>query len=257
MFTNTTKYYGLPQYVETDQPTMLGDFNGAMDKIDSVLHTNSSSISANQGALVTAEQNLADAKEAQENLETEVQEVKTETEKTQTDVTAMGVMVEQANDSAQATRNAAQAANNTMSELQTDLATQTTQINTLTTAYTDLEERVNNLTKEVVVGEKGIMVSGTTIGGSVTWSSNGTLSIQDFTDVKDKTLTPLKGYAFFQSGSATLTFTSTTTGTWSFGNSSVTINGNNITYNASVGWNSTGNANSSNELTLRIIVVFG
>ena len=38
--TNKTPYYELPQFVGTDIPTWLGDFNGAMSDIDTALKTN-------------------------------------------------------------------------------------------------------------------------------------------------------------------------------------------------------------------------
>ena len=37
--TNKTPNYGLPQYIDTDKPTFLGDFNDAMGIIDlSLIH---------------------------------------------------------------------------------------------------------------------------------------------------------------------------------------------------------------------------
>lgn len=38
--TNKTPYYELPQYISTDIPTYLGDFNGAMSIIDTALKSN-------------------------------------------------------------------------------------------------------------------------------------------------------------------------------------------------------------------------
>ena len=36
-YTNKTTHYELPQYVGNDKPTYLGDFNGAMEKIDTAI----------------------------------------------------------------------------------------------------------------------------------------------------------------------------------------------------------------------------
>ena len=44
--TNKTTYYELPQFVGTDKPTWLGDFNEAMADIDASMHENASDISS-------------------------------------------------------------------------------------------------------------------------------------------------------------------------------------------------------------------
>lgn len=44
--TNKTTNYELPQFVGTDKPTWLGDFNEAMADIDSAMHENATDISA-------------------------------------------------------------------------------------------------------------------------------------------------------------------------------------------------------------------
>lgn len=38
--TNKTPNYGLPQYIDTDKPTYLGDFNDAMGIIDKGMNDN-------------------------------------------------------------------------------------------------------------------------------------------------------------------------------------------------------------------------
>lgn len=43
--TNHTTNYNLSQYVGTDKPTYLGDYNSDMGKIDTAIHTNASAIS--------------------------------------------------------------------------------------------------------------------------------------------------------------------------------------------------------------------
>lgn len=49
--TNKTTYYELPQYVQSDKPSYLGDFNGAMNTIDSAIHTNAVNIGINGTAI--------------------------------------------------------------------------------------------------------------------------------------------------------------------------------------------------------------
>nr|DAF93353.1 MAG TPA: hypothetical protein [Podoviridae sp. ctnuR9] len=51
--TNETTYYKLPQFTDTDQPTWLGDFNGAMGKIDSALNA----VGANASTALSAANN--------------------------------------------------------------------------------------------------------------------------------------------------------------------------------------------------------
>ena len=56
--TNSTSHYSLPQFVGTDIPTWLGDFNSAMTAIDSGINAAATSAS---GAATTAEQASTDA----------------------------------------------------------------------------------------------------------------------------------------------------------------------------------------------------
>ena len=49
--TNKTTYYKLPQYVQSDKPSYLGDFNGAMNTIDGAIHTNAVNIGINGTAI--------------------------------------------------------------------------------------------------------------------------------------------------------------------------------------------------------------
>lgn len=51
--TNHTKNYGLSQFVGTDRPTWLGDYNGDMTKIDAQLKRNADGIASAAGGLKT------------------------------------------------------------------------------------------------------------------------------------------------------------------------------------------------------------
>lgn len=51
--TNHTKNYGLSQFVGTDRPTWLGDYNGDMTKIDAQLKQNANDIASAAGGLKT------------------------------------------------------------------------------------------------------------------------------------------------------------------------------------------------------------
>ena len=52
--TNETANYDLPQFVGTDKPTWLGDFNEAMADIDAGMHENASDIASMQTDVATA-----------------------------------------------------------------------------------------------------------------------------------------------------------------------------------------------------------
>lgn len=56
--TNRTENYDLPQFIGSDKPTWLGDFNTAMSTIDSAIGTNASSIST-LGTRVTNAEGIA------------------------------------------------------------------------------------------------------------------------------------------------------------------------------------------------------
>ena len=52
--TNKTANYGLPQFVGTDKPTWLGDFNEAMSVIDAGMHKNATDIATMQSDVASA-----------------------------------------------------------------------------------------------------------------------------------------------------------------------------------------------------------
>lgn len=56
--TNETTNYDLPQFIGTDKPTWLGDFNTAMSTIDTAIGTNASDISS-LGSRVTSAESVA------------------------------------------------------------------------------------------------------------------------------------------------------------------------------------------------------
>lgn len=60
-YTNKTANYELPQYVPTDQPTYLEDFNGAMFTIDSGMKENSTNIGDLSSLTTTAKTDLVSA----------------------------------------------------------------------------------------------------------------------------------------------------------------------------------------------------
>lgn len=66
--TNKTANYELSQYVDTDKPSYLGDYNSDMEKIDNAIHTNATNISGvdakAETAKTTADTALGNANDA-------------------------------------------------------------------------------------------------------------------------------------------------------------------------------------------------
>lgn len=58
-YTNTTSHYALPQYVATDKPKYLTDFNQTMEAIDTQMYTNAQAAATADGKAVSAK-NTAD-----------------------------------------------------------------------------------------------------------------------------------------------------------------------------------------------------
>ena len=59
--TNKTANYELPQFVGTDKPTWLGDFNEAMSDIDAGMHENATAIASMESDVATATQAASQA----------------------------------------------------------------------------------------------------------------------------------------------------------------------------------------------------
>lgn len=74
-FTNHTPNYNLPQYVGTDKPTFLGDFNNAMSTIDTALHNNEQNAGEGLAELQQAQAALTETQETLTEVQTEVANV--------------------------------------------------------------------------------------------------------------------------------------------------------------------------------------
>lgn len=70
--TNKTANYELPQFVGTDKPTWLGDFNEAMGDIDTGMHENASNIASMQTDVANATQAASRASQDVAGLTTSV-----------------------------------------------------------------------------------------------------------------------------------------------------------------------------------------
>ena len=72
--TNKTANYNLSQYVDTDKPSYLGDYNSDMEKIDTAIHSNATAItgvdSKADTAKTTADTALSNANDADSKAST-------------------------------------------------------------------------------------------------------------------------------------------------------------------------------------------
>lgn len=95
--TNKTPNYGLPQYIDTDKPTFLGDFNDAMGIIDKGMNDNKNSAGEGSNKMDEANARIGDAEETLTETQNQVDSISgladTIEEKVQTALT-------QANDAA-------------------------------------------------------------------------------------------------------------------------------------------------------------
>lgn len=80
--TNKTNYYDLSQYIGTDKPTYLGDYNSDMSKIDGAIHEV-------QGTATTANQTAGGAVAKVTSLESQVATVSENVESLLNDVTTL------------------------------------------------------------------------------------------------------------------------------------------------------------------------
>lgn len=108
--TNKTTYYDLNQYIGTDKPTYLGDYNSDMNKIDAGIHAaddKATTASQNAGSAIArvdgAEKTLQSHTSAITTLQTDVTGLKENVKTAQTTATS----AESKADSAQQTANSA------------------------------------------------------------------------------------------------------------------------------------------------------
>lgn len=104
--TNKTNYYGLSQYIDTDKPTYLGDYNSDMSKIDAGIH-------GAEDKATTASQNAGSALARVGETEKTVQSHTSAITTLQTDVTGLKESVKTAQETATSASNKADSAQQT------------------------------------------------------------------------------------------------------------------------------------------------
>lgn len=122
--TNKTANYDLPQFVGTDKPTWLGDFNTAMSTIDSGMAENKSNIESMDSRVASAEASASQASQSVSALTTTVGDLST-------DVASVTTTANNAQSTATSALNTANTANGKADTNATNITAINTRINTL------------------------------------------------------------------------------------------------------------------------------
>lgn len=130
--TNKTANYELPQFVGTDKPTWLGDFNEAMSDIDAGMHENASDIASMASDVATA---TATASQASSDVTTLTGTVNT----LSSTVSSVQTIANNASQTASSALNTANTANGKADTNATNIATNTSDIADINTELALLE----------------------------------------------------------------------------------------------------------------------
>lgn len=180
--TGETDNYDLPQFVGTDKPTWLGDFNSAMSAIDAGMAENASDITSLGTRVTSAESTATQASTDVASLQSTVSTLSTNV----TSVTSTANNAQSTATSALSTANSAQSTANSADGKADANATKIGDLTDLdTTAKTDIVSAINE------VNEKNIM--------SITLSSTYTVPTTN-------TLLSVTGFSLLNSVGDKLTF---------------------------------------------------
>lgn len=173
-FTNHTPNYNLPQYVGTDKPTFLGDFNNAMSAIDTALHNNAQNAGEGLSELQQAQAALTETQETLTEVQTEVANVSgiasTVNQNVQQALTAANDATTAANNATSQIQPAVTAANQASADAQAAQQVANGNVTTLN----DLSERVSVL-EEASIKNYTLSVTVTAILPiGINTSNNGT-----------------------------------------------------------------------------------
>ena len=116
--TNSTSNYGLPQYVATDKPTYLGDFNKAMLDIDTNMKSIDNKASSAESAVATANTNASQALENANQASTKADTAQATATQAQTTATTAKNTAENAQSTATQAQTTATQAQSTATQAQ-------------------------------------------------------------------------------------------------------------------------------------------
>lgn len=129
--TNKTANYDLPQFVGTDKPTWLGDFNSAMSAIDTAIAENASDIANMETDVQTATSTASQASQDVASLTSTVSSLSS-------DVQSATTTANNASSTASSALNTANTANGKADTNASNIATNTSDISALQTAIANL-----------------------------------------------------------------------------------------------------------------------
>lgn len=181
-FTNHTPNYNLPQYVGTDKPTFLGDFNNAMSTIDTALHNNEQNAGEGLSELQQAQAALTETQETLTEVQTEVANVSgiaaTVNQNVQQALTAANDATTAANSATSQIQPAVTAANQASADAQAAQQVANGNVTTLN----QLSERVSALEESAITEISGFIKSNSGssyIGQGSTFYGNTLISAPD------------------------------------------------------------------------------
>ena len=111
--TNTTPNFGLPQYIPTDKPTYLGDFNKAMLDIDTNMKSIENKAVSAESSVATANSNASQALENANQASTKADTAKATATQAQTTATTAKNTADTAKSTADTAKSTADTANST------------------------------------------------------------------------------------------------------------------------------------------------
>lgn len=119
--TNKTTNYKLSQYIGTDKPTYLGDYNSDMQKIDTQMKANANAASSAQSAAGSAQSKANEVAESMEQVQSDIEALNTDVSGLQNSVKSANATAGEANTAAQNANTAAGQALAKANQLSTDL----------------------------------------------------------------------------------------------------------------------------------------
>lgn len=148
--TNKTPNYGLPQYIGTDKPTFLGDFNDAMDIIDKGMNDNKNSAGEGSNKMDEANARIGDAEKTLTETQNQVDSISGLADTIETKVqTALNQANDAATKSGQANTNSTTAVN-AANQASTDANTALQQAQGNVSQINGLDARVKVLEDESI-----------------------------------------------------------------------------------------------------------
>lgn len=152
--TNKTQYYNLPQYIASDKPTFLGDFNEAMRTIDSTMESNRVAAAQAGTGMSEAQENLTTAQTDVGNAQTQLNALAAQVQKIENDSADIATNASNAFSNANQANQTAQTAVTTASQAVQTAQSANTTAASLNAQITDLDSRVSALEENMSTTKK-------------------------------------------------------------------------------------------------------